>query len=72
MPGNTRGSDGVAAATGMLFDVRPVAGLGNGSVVKKFRGRGIQSATIVHRMRAGWDLGWRLLYAEVDWVRSAR
>ncbi len=85
--------DGVAAATGMLFDVRPVAGLGNGSVVKKFRGRGIQSAMIVHRMRAGWarglriffgqtqnpvsahnleDLGWRRLYTEVDWVRSAR
>lgn len=85
--------DGVAAATGMLFDVRPVAGLGNGSVVRKFRGRGIQNAMIVHRMRAGWerglriffgqtqnpvsahnleDLGWRRLYTEVDWVRSAR
>lgn len=85
--------DGVAAATGMLFDVRPVAGLGNGSVLPKFRGRGIQSAMIVHRMRAGSErglrlffgqtqnpvsahnleeLGWRLLYTEVDWVRSAR
>lgn len=85
--------DGVAAATGMLFDVRPVAGLGNGSVLPKFRGRGIQTAMIVHRMRAGWerglriffgqtqnpasahnldDLGWRLLYTEVDWVKSAR
>ncbi|MGH2490153.1 MAG: GNAT family N-acetyltransferase [Candidatus Limnocylindria bacterium] len=82
--------DGVAAATGMLFDVRPVAGLGNASVLPRFRGRGIQSAMIVHRMRAGWerglriffgqtqnpasahnleDLGWRLLYTEVDWVR---
>jgi GNAT superfamily N-acetyltransferase len=87
--------DGVAAATGMLFDVRPVAGLGNGSVLREFRGRGIQTAMIGHRMRAGWerglriffgqtqnpasahnleDLGWRLLYTEVDWVlpRSAR
>ena len=85
--------DGVAAATGMLFDVRPVAGLGNGSVLPKFRGRGIQSAMIAHRMRAGRErglriffgqtqnpvsahnleeLGWRLLYTEVDWVRSAR
>ena len=84
---------GAAAATGMLFDVRPVAGLGNGSVLKRFRGRGIQSAMIVHRMRAGWerglriffgqtqnpvsahnleDLGWRRLYTEIDWVRSAR
>jgi GNAT superfamily N-acetyltransferase len=85
--------DGVAAATGMLFAVRPVAGLGNASVLQRFRGRGIQSAMIVHRMRAGWerglriffaqtqnpvsahnleDLGWRRLYTEVDWVRSAR
>jgi len=85
--------DGVAAATGMLFEVRPVAGLGNASVVDKFRGRGIQSAMIDHRMRAGWarrlriffaqtdnpvsahnleGLGWRRLYTEVDWVRSAR
>jgi hypothetical protein len=83
--------DGVAAATGMLFDVRPVAGLGNGSVLPRFRGRGIQSAMIVHRMRVGWergrriffgqtqnpasahnleDLGWRLVYTEVDWVRT--
>jgi GNAT superfamily N-acetyltransferase len=83
--------DGVPAATGMLFDVRPVAGLGNGSVLREFRGRGIQSAMIAHRMRVGWerglrlffgqtqnpasahnleDLGWRLLYTEVDWVRT--
>lgn len=85
--------DGAPAATGMLFDVRPVAGLGNGSVLPRFRGRGIQTAMIAHRMRAGWErgrriffgqtqnpasahnleeLGWRLLYTEVDWVRSAR
>jgi len=83
--------DGVAAATGMLFDVRPVAGLGNGSVLREFRGRGIQSAMIAHRMREASkqglriffgqtqnpasahnleDLGWRLLYTEVDWVRT--
>lgn len=83
--------DGVAAATGMLFDVRPVGGLGNGSVLREFRGRGIQSAMIGHRMRVGWqrglrlffgqtqnpasahnleELGWRLLYTEVDWVRT--
>ena len=83
--------DGVPAATGMLFDVRPVAGLGNGSVLREFRGRGIQTAMIAYRMRAGWerglriffgqtqnpasahnleDLGWRLLYTEVDWVRT--
>ncbi len=85
--------DGVPAATGMLFDVRPVGGMGNGSVAPKFRGRGIQTAMIAFRMHAGWkrglryffgqtinpvsarnleELGWRLLYTEVDWVRSAR
>jgi GNAT superfamily N-acetyltransferase len=83
--------DGVPAATGMLFDARPVAGLGNGSVLREFRGRGIQTAMIAHRMRAGWerglrlffgqtqnpasahnleDLGWRLAYTAVDWVRT--
>jgi GNAT superfamily N-acetyltransferase len=83
--------DGVPAATGMLFDVRPVAGLGNASVLRKFRGRGIQTAMIAHRMRVARErglriffaqtrtpasahnlegLGWRLLYTEVDWVRS--
>jgi GNAT superfamily N-acetyltransferase len=89
--------DGAPAATGMLFDVRPVGGLGNGSVLPAFRGRGIQTAMLAHRMRAGLDrglryffaqtvnpasahnmedLGWRLLYSELDWVsrsnRSAR
>jgi GNAT superfamily N-acetyltransferase len=84
--------DGVAAATGMLFDVRPVAGLGNASVLPRFRGRGIQSAMIAHRMRFAHgrglriffgqtqnpasahnleELGWRLLYTEVDWVRTS-
>ncbi len=82
--------DGEPAATGWIFDARPVGGLGNGSVLPAFRGRGIQSAMIVHRIRAGRqrgfdlffaqtqnppsahnleDLGWRLLYREVDWVK---
>jgi GNAT superfamily N-acetyltransferase len=82
--------DGEPAATGMLFDARPVGGLGNGSVVPKFRGRGLQSAMIAHRIADGWsrgyrlffgetenpasahnmeDLGWRLLFTEIDWVR---
>jgi GNAT superfamily N-acetyltransferase len=56
--------DGVAAATGMLFDVRPVGGLGNGSVLPKFRGRGIQSAMIAHRMRAGWERGLRIFFGQ--------
>ena len=58
--------DGAPAATGMLFDVRPVAGLGNASVLKRFRGRGIQSAMIVHRMRAGWARGLRIFFAQTQ------
>jgi GNAT superfamily N-acetyltransferase len=58
--------DGVAAATGMLFDVRPVAGLGNGSVLPKFRGRGIQTAMIAHRMRAGGERGLRIFFGQTQ------
>jgi len=58
--------DGVAAATGMLFDVRPVGGLGNGSVLPRFRGRGIQSAMIVHRMRDGWARGLRIFFGQTQ------
>ena len=58
--------DGVAAATGMLFDVRPVGGLGNGSVLPKFRGRGIQSALIVHRMHVGRARGLRLFFGQTQ------
>ena len=63
--------DGVAAATGMLFDVRPVGGLGNGSVLPKFRGRGIQSAMIAHRMRAGWERGLRIFFGQTRNPASA-
>ncbi len=63
--------DGVAAATGLLFDVRPAAGLGNGSVVPEFRGRGIQNAMIVHRMRAGWARGLRIFFGQTQNPSSA-
>lgn len=84
--------DGEPAATGMLFDVGPVGALGNGSVLPAFRGRGLQKALIVHRMREAYargkriffgetenpvsahnleDLGWRLLFKEIDWARRA-
>lgn len=56
--------DGEAAATGMLFDVRPVGGLGNGSVRPAFRGRGLQTAMIAHRMRDGWARGYRLFFGQ--------
>jgi hypothetical protein len=58
--------DGVAATTGILLDVRPVAGLGNGSVLPKLRGRGVQSAMIVHRMRAGWERGLRIFFGQTQ------
>ena len=63
--------DGVPAATGMLFDVRPVAGLGNGSVLPKFRGRGIQTAMIAHRMRAGGERGLRIFFGQTQNPASA-
>ena len=83
---------GEPAATGMLFDVGPVGALGNGSVLPAFRGRGLQKALIVHRMREAHargkriffgetenpasahnleDLGWRLLFKEIDWARTS-
>ena len=83
--------DGTPAATGILFDARPVGGLGNGSVLPAFRGRGIQKAMLAHRIRVGWarglrifiaetqnpvsarnmeEVGFRLLYTEIDWVRA--
>ena len=56
--------DGEPAATGMLFDVRPIGGLGNGSVRPKFRGRGLQKALIAHRIRDGWARGFRIFFGQ--------
>ena len=58
--------DGEPAATGMLFDVRPIGGLGNGSVRPQFRGRGLQKALIAHRMRDGWERGYRVFFGETE------
>jgi GNAT superfamily N-acetyltransferase len=63
--------DGEPAATGMLFDVRPVGGLGNGSVRPKFRGRGLQTALIAHRMRDGWARGYRIFFGQTINTASA-
>ena len=57
---------GEPAATGMLFDVRPIGGLGNGSVRPKFRGRGLQKALIAHRIRDGWERGYRVFFGETE------
>lgn len=63
--------DGEAAATGMLFDVRPVAGLGNGSVRPAFRGRGLQKAMLAHRIRAAWDRGYQRFFSQTENPASA-
>ena len=63
--------DGEAAATGIVFDVRPVAALGNGTVLPKFRGRGIQKAMIAFRMRDAWARGFRLFFGETENPASA-
>jgi GNAT superfamily N-acetyltransferase len=63
--------DGEPAATGMLFDGRPVGGLGNGSVRRKFRGRGLQRALLAHRIADGWARGYRLFFSETENPASA-
>ncbi len=63
--------DGEPAATAMLMDVAPVGGLMNGSVRPAFRGRGIQTALIAHRIRDGWARGYRLFFGETGNPASA-
>ena len=58
--------DGEPAATGMLFDVRPVGALGNGSVRPAFRGHGLQKALIAHRIQDGWARGYRVFFGETE------
>jgi GNAT superfamily N-acetyltransferase len=63
--------DGEPAATGMLTDIGPVGALGNGSVRRKFRGRGIQVAMIAHRINEGWRRGYRIFFGETGNPASA-
>ncbi len=57
---------GAPAATGILI-VRPrIAGLYSGSVLPRFRGRGLQNAMIAARLRFGWDRGLRTFYSWSD------
>jgi GNAT superfamily N-acetyltransferase len=63
--------DDEPAATGLLFDVRPVGALGNGSVRRKFRGRGLQRALLAHRIAEGWARGYRLFFSETENPASA-
>ena len=63
--------DGQPAATGILFNLRPIGGQGNGSVRPQFRGRGLQKAMIAHRIRDGWGRGYRLFFGETESPASA-
>lgn len=62
---------GEPAATGMLTDVGIVGALGNGSVLPRFRGRGIQVAMIAHRINEGWKRGYRIFFGETGNPASA-
>lgn len=62
---------GAPAATGMLTDIGIVGALGNGSVLPRFRGRGIQVAMIAHRINEGWKRGYRIFFGETGNPASA-
>ena len=58
--------EGTDAATGVTL-VRPgIAGLYSGSVLPRFRGRGIQNAMIATRVAHGWARGVRTFYSWSD------
>jgi len=57
---------GIPAATGLLFRGHDIAALYSGSVLRRFRGRGIQNAMIAARLRYGWDRGIRAFYSWTD------
>lgn len=57
---------GTPAATGVLLRGESVSGLYSGSVLPRFRGRGIQNAMIAARLEEGWTRGDRVFYAMSD------
>lgn len=57
---------GRPAATGVLLRGKAVSGLYSGSVLPRFRGRGIQNAMIAARLAEGWARGDRTFYAVSD------
>ena len=56
----------MAVALGQGFPGRGIAALYSGSVVKRFRGRGIQNAMIAARLAHGWSRGVREFYSWSD------
>ena len=57
---------GTPAATGVLMRGHGLGALYSGSVLKKFRGRGIQNAIIAARLEHGWSRGVRHFYSWSD------
>lgn len=58
--------DGEDAGTGVLVLTERVAGCYSGSVLAKFRGRGIQKAVIAARIREGLARGRRIFISQTD------
>jgi hypothetical protein len=58
--------NGRPAGTGVLFRGRGLAALYSGSVLRRFRGRGIQNAMISARLVYGWARGLRSYYSWTD------
>ncbi len=58
--------NGAPAATGVLFRGHGIAALYSGSVLKRYRGRGIQNAMIAARLAYGWERGIRSFYSWTD------
>ena len=59
-------ADGEDAGTGQLVLTERVAGCYSGSVIERFRGRGIQKALIAARVRDGLARGKRIFISQTD------
>ena len=58
--------NGRDAATGTTILRSRIAGLYSGSVLTRYRGRGIQNAMIAARVTFGWARGIRVFYSWSD------
>jgi hypothetical protein len=57
---------GHPAATGVIVRRPRIAGFYSGSVLRAYRGRGLQNAMIATRLAYGWDRGLRTFYSWTD------
>ncbi|MDQ2951233.1 MAG: hypothetical protein M3R54_03110 [Chloroflexota bacterium] len=58
--------NGKDAATGVIIRRPQIAGLYSGSVLRPFRGRGLQNAMIAARVAHSWERGVRAFYSWTD------